>query len=371
MNRTGFMALVVGAVAVAGTVWAETPDEKYRPSLFARFGEHANVPDGLTQDADGNIFLSAPNYLNKAYPAVIMKRCEKTGRWSVLVPALANPATGRGGPMGIEMGPDGNLYYCDNQYFFNPRYQSRVLRVVLDKEGNPLRIEPVVERLMLANAVRFYGNELFVTETHFDLPGMNLGGVYRIPMADFMNGPVKLLDKEQASKDPYLLGCTTTDVIPGRGDNSGADGMCIDKDGNVYVGTFGDAHFYTLKRNADGSYSKPELLFHDTKAWSCCDGICYYAKKNWVIITDSERNAVRYWDIAEKKLGLLWQNPDTDGADGLLDQPCEPMVWKGRKLIITNFDMTFPGLWNKTNDDVHTLSVINLGGGCPFLNLFR
>ena len=31
-----------------------------------------------------------------------------------------------------------------------------------------------------------------------------------------------------------------------------------------------------------------------------------------------------------------------------------------RKLVIANFDMTFPGLANKTNDKFHTLSVIDL-----------
>lgn len=63
-------------------------------------------------------------------------------------------------------------------------------------------------------------------------------------------------------------------------------------------------------------------------------------------------------------------NDDNDGAEGLLDQPCEPMVW-GDKLLIANFDMSFPGVKN-SNDAVHTLSVINLDkGGCPFLNLFR
>ena len=43
---------------------------------------------------------------------------------------------------------------------------------------------------------------------------------------------------------------------------------------------------------------------------------------------------------------------DTDGADGLLDQPCEPMVW-GDKLLVVNFDMSFPGLKNTRNDEVH------------------
>ena len=76
-------------------------------------------------------------------------------------------------------------------------------------------------------------------------------------------------------------------------------------------------------------------------------------------MTDSARNAVLYWDIQAGKLGTLWMNDDTDGSDGLLDQPCEPMVWDG-KLLVVSFDMTFPGLKNSMNDAAHTLSVMNL-----------
>ena len=117
-----------------------------------------------------------------------------------------------------------------------------------------------------------------------------------------------------------------------------------------------------MRMQRDGSYAKPETLIYDPKIFPSCDGICYYPQKNWVIITDSERNAVRYWDIKAGTLGLLWENGDTDGADGLLDQPCEPMVW-GDKLIVVNFDMKFPGLLNTVNDNVHTVSVIDLGTG--------
>jgi hypothetical protein len=84
-------------------------------------------------------------------------------------------------------------------------------------------------------------------------------------------------------------------------------------------------------------------------------------------MTDSATNAVHTWDIENKKFATLWRNGDTDGSDGLLDQPCEPLIWKNpksksgaRKLVIVNFDMAFPGLLNTVNDPVHTLSVIDL-----------
>ena len=97
----------------------------------------------------------------------------------------------------------------------------------------------------------------------------------------------------------------------------------------------------------------------DPARFACCDGITYDPCRHCVYMTDSALNAVHKWDIATKSFSTLWRNGDTDGADGLLDQPCEPIVWRG-KLVVVNFDMAFPGLTNTENDKVHTLSVIDL-----------
>ncbi|HOE61861.1 MAG TPA: hypothetical protein PLJ32_09085 [Kiritimatiellia bacterium] len=373
INVTTYLLAGLFVTAAGGAMADEAcaPCETYRPKLFKRFGDHVNTPDGLAQDRHGNIFLAAPNFVDKSYPGAILKMDKRSGKWSIFVTGLVHPETGHGAPMGMEFGEDGNLYYCDNQYFSNKNYKSRVMRVVIDKAGEPVKIEPVVENIKLANALRVRGNAIFFTDTFFDVAGKNLGGVYRVPISAFRDRPVRLLPKEQAANDPYCLGTTETKPLEHRKDAAGADGLCIDKDGNLYTGNFGDGHFYILRLKPDGTYEKPATLFYDPKVFPCCDGICYYAKKNWIILTDSERNAVRYWDIKAGTMGLLWENEDTDGADGLLDQPCEPMVW-GDKLLVVNFDMSFPGLKNTRNDEVHTLSVIDLKeGGCPFLNLFR
>ena len=368
--------VLAGAVATVawGVVAADgalQPDEKYRPKLFKRFGDHVNTPDGLAQDKAGNVYCAAPNFVDQSYPGTIMKMDKKTGKWSVFVAGLNHPETGRGFPMGMEFGEDGHLYYCDNQYFVDKNYKSRVIRVVIGKCGEPLRMEPVVENVKLANAMRVRGNAIYFTDTFFDIEGKNQGGVYRVPISAFKERPVRLLPKEQAANDPYCIGITSAKPLPHRNDIAATDGMCFDKDGNIYTGNFGDGHFYVLKLKADGSYDKPQTLVNAPKLLPCVDGVCYYAKKNWVIIADSERNAILYWDIKAAKLGMLWMNDDTCGADGLLDQPCEPMVWDG-KLLVVNFDMSFPGLRNTKNDEAHTLSVIELErGGCPFLNLFR
>jgi len=369
------MRILAGAVVsvACGVIAADVnnqADEKFRPKLFKAFGDPVNVPDGLAQDKAGNIYCAAPNFVDKSYAGTIMKMDKKSGRWSVFVAGLLHPDTGRGAPMGMEFGEDGNLYYCDNQYFFDKTYKSRVIRVVINKDGEPVRMEPVVENIKLANALRIRGNAVYFTDTFFDIEGKNQGGVYRVPMSAFKDRPARLLPKEQASSDPYCIGITST-TPNHRKDIAATDGMCFDKDGNIYTGNFGDGHFYILRLKKDGSYEKPATLVNDSKLLPCVDGVCYDAKRDRVYIADSERNAILYWDVKAAKLVMMWMNDDDCGKDGLLDQPCEPMVW-GDKLIVVNFDMTFPGLRNTVNDPMHTLSVIQLDKcGCPFLNLFR
>lgn len=373
MNRTmlvmvGLAAVIAGQSAFAG-VNKYGCDEQYRPKLFAQFGEIANVPDGLAQDKQGNIYCSAPNYQDPNHAAVILRYDRKAKSWAPFVAALRHPDTGFGAPMGLEIGEDGNLYYCDNQYFADKDYKSRIMRVTI-KDGAAQRIEPVIENVKLANAIRLRGNALYFTDTFGDVKERHEGYVYRVPMTAFADGKVaRLLPKSQAGSDPFCLGITTTTPFGTRQDTAGADGMCFDKKGNIYTGNFGDGTFYTIPINKDGSYGEIEVLVKDLNISSCVDGICYYPKKNWVFIADSEKNAIRYWDIDARQMKVLWENDDSDGSDGLLDQPCEVMVWKESrcfglgsrdKLIVVNFDFTFPGLRNSENDKFHTISIIDL-----------
>ncbi|MDA3924339.1 MAG: hypothetical protein PF904_06560 [Kiritimatiellae bacterium] len=378
MSKT--MLVVAGlAVAMAGqSAFADANtygcDEQYRPTLFKQFGNVVNVPDGLAQDKDGNIYCSAPNFKDQNQAAVIMRYDRKQKTWAPFVSGLRNPDTGFGAPMGLEFAEDGNLYYCDNQYFADKNYKSRIMRVTI-KDGEAQKVEPVVENIKLANAIRVRGNAIYFTDTFGDIKGSNEGYVYQVPFSAFANGKVaKLLPKGQAASDPFCLGITQTTPFGKRKDIAGADGMCMDKDGNIYTGNFGDGRFYTIPVNADGSYGKLKELVKDLKVLSCVDGVCYYEKENWVMIADSEKNAIRYWDIDEQTIKVLWQNDDTDGSDGLLDQPCEVMVWQdsklfgllgSTKLIVVNFDWTFPGLVNAggdetKNDKINTISVIDL-----------
>ena len=121
-KEIGFRLVVGLALAACAASAAATETcgaERYRPRLFKQFGEINNVPDGLTQDEKGNIFHSAPNLIDNSYPGVVLKRCVKTGKWSIFVAGAKSPKTGVGRPMGLEYcREDGNLYYCDNAIAF-------------------------------------------------------------------------------------------------------------------------------------------------------------------------------------------------------------------------------------------------------------
>jgi hypothetical protein len=114
---------------------------------------------------------------------------------------------------------------------------------------------------------------------------------------------------------------------------------------------------YKVAFNADGTVKSKGVFVRSPKL-TCVDGIFYDAKRNRIYVADSERNAIQVVEM-DGKVWTLWENGDTDGADGLLDQPCEPAL-RGDELIVVNFDMPFPGLKNTKFDKPYTICVIKL-----------
>ncbi len=348
-------------------------DENCRPEMFKQFGNILNTPDGLAIDKLGNVYLSAVNGVDSSYPGHIWKMDTERKQWSVFTVCKAHPKTRCSFPMGLTFDPDGNLYYADAQYFANPDYQSRIMRVVI-KNGEPQRIEIVVENVKLPNALRWRNGAIYFTESFFDVPGKYLSGIYRIPDSDLNpEKPAHPLNKEFAHQDPYCIGiCETRLIDRGKANGkpgmkptdvalhiytAGCDGMDFDRQGNIYTGNFGDGRLWFLKALPDGRYERPKLL---SDGITCCDGVCYDPERNWLIITAPEENAVRYWDIGENKLGLIWANGDTDGADGLLDQPCEVLILNKDCILVVNIDAPSPFMVNNQPDAIHHLSIINL-----------
>jgi len=335
---------------------AVATQERFRPRLLVELPDAWNTPDGMRLDKrTGDIIVACPNFNDKQQPGVLIKITPQ-GKAELYFDKLPkHPDTGHAYPMGMDFGPDGNLYYADNQYFDNKDHKSRIVRVTV-KDGRPVSADVVVEGLKLANAVMFRGNELFVTDTFFDLE-QPLSGVYRIGLAEMQKGVVKL--KPKAEKDPHLVASHETRPTANRGnDKAGADGMTFDSKGNLYYGHFGDGQLFKITFAADGTVKSDERIA-GPPTLTCCDGMFCDPTTDKIYIADSERNAIQVVDTKDNSISVLWENADTDGTDGLLDQPCETAI-RGDELIICNFDMPFPGLRNTKYDKPHTISVIKL-----------
>ena len=90
------------------------------------------------------IYLNCPNFnswdnatdKNKKYESILYVIDEDMNVEAVMeYPILEE--TGQVGPMGLDIGPDGNLYVADNQFFNDLGHKSRVLRVLLEEDGMP------------------------------------------------------------------------------------------------------------------------------------------------------------------------------------------------------------------------------------------
>lgn len=348
----------------------EKPAQRpFKPRLLISCGEDCNTPDGARlNQKTGDMIVACPNFNTNAkeneHPGKLMK-ITPDNKWEFFCDMPSHGETDRACPMGMDFGPDGNLYVADNQYFYNKDHKSRLIRVIV-QDGRAVGSQVVVEGFKLANAVMFKGDAVYVSDTFFDLPDKALSGIYRIGLGEMKNGPVKLLPKTDFAKDPHCIATWETLVNdPGvahrQGDRAGADGLTFDAEGNLYSGNFGDGVIHKIVFKPDGSVATCAPFVKDWPKMTCVDGIYYDAKRNCIFVADSEKNAIQVVWLPDGKVTTLWQNADTDGTGGLLDQPCEPVL-RGDELIVVNFDMPFPGLINTAFDKPHTISAIDVSG---------
>lgn len=333
------------------------PAKSVRPQMYVALDEKVcSVPDGLAMDSNGDLILSAPNYIDyEKVGGAKLFRIDKNRKVSLWFSDLpAHPDTGKVHPMGIEFGPDGNLYIADNQYFNNKDYKSRLLRVVVEN-GRPVRCEVAASGFKLANAVRWHNNKVYVSDTHFDLKDLkNQSGVYAISLDELNKGEVKL---KPEARDSHLVAQYTAKPIPGSSDeNDGADGVTFDSQGRMYSGRFGDG---VISRTTFDSAGKPvsQEVIVDDPSITCCDGIICDPRTDRIYITNSKRNSIHVYDVKKNTFRIISENGNTTGAGGLLDQPCEPIV-VGNRLIVVNFDMPFPGMKNTKHDSPVSISVL-------------
>lgn len=317
-----------------------------KPELFADLGETFSVPDGLAVDANNNIVLAVPNYLSYDRDGAKIVTFDKDGKIvNVFKDLPEHPEFKKVHPMGIGFGPDGNLYVADNMCFSTPEAKSRILRVNY-KDGQPVNCEVVVEGTYVSNAIRWQGNDLYLTDSilHNLADDGSMSGVFRFSLEELSSGKVV-----QADQSKHLI--TTYKGEPG---GFGADGMDFDAEGNMYVSMFSGGQVYKTTFNKDRSVKDTKLLIN-SPAFECGDGMMFDQETGKLYLTNSKMNSIWVYDKKANTMQRLWENINSDGADGSLDQPCEPLVY-GDELIVVNFDYSFPQLMNRESDPVNSIS---------------
>jgi sugar lactone lactonase YvrE len=366
----GILMVVAGAPEIAA---AEGASGQLKTKLLVTLPDSCPTPDGMAVDADGNLVVACPNFAEPSQPASLIKidRSRRVTTW-VHVPPL--PETGHAYPMGIEFGPDGDLYVCDNQNWptgNGPQgeiNQGRLLRLRI--RGRQIEKATVVAHsISHPNGVRVRQGYAYVTVSL--LPkvkredGLLTSAVYRFRLDDENVAVTNTL------ADKNLL---VSLVTQNRDCQYGADGLAFDSQGNLMVGNFGDGALHKITFGQDGAVqsnvvfaktdlrtpmSAPDFRVKMVQAkMRTTDGICLDAQDN-VYVADFSNNAVCKVD-RQGQITVLAQSPDSDGSQGELNQPGEPILWDG-KLVVTCFDaVTGPDKVNTKHDKPSTIAYLEL-----------
>lgn len=351
-------------VALAGSALAADASKKARKDrkpkkqaeLLLRLPEFCNTPDGMCLYPDGNIILAVPNVNDQTQPAVIMKVTPENKLEKFYDPPL-HPDTGKAYPFGICVAPEGgrfagDIFYADLQWFANPEkpnYKSRVMRIPM-KDGKPGKAVVFCSGLVVANAVVVRDGYLYTSDTIM-VPGSKplISGVFRFKLDE---EGVEV--KQPLIEDPHVI-ATVKSYNPDVG--FGADGLTFDSKGNLYIGNFADGTLHQVKFDAQG---KPQAatVFAKAPFMKSCDGIFCDLKTDNIYVADSIANAVQVV-TPDAKVYTLARDPENDGKDGLLDQPCEVLI-RGQEMVVSNFDFPVPGGVNTKYELPNTLSRIPL-----------
>lgn len=303
-----------------------------KPKLFALLPEYVCTPDGMAIDREGNLILACPNYADPNKPGCILKIDENKNikKW---IDVPISEETGHAFPMGIAFGPDWDLYICDNQGWSGApelQFKGRILRLRI-KDDKVVKTTIVAEGMEHPNGMRIHGNYVYVTHSMLsrvkDPSGLLVSCVYKFGLDD------ENIKVTNTLEDKNIL---TTFLTLNKDIQYGVDGIEFDKAGNLYVGNFGDGAVHKITFNDDGTVKENKVWAKDPAQLTSTDGMIIDAEGN-LFIADFCANAVAKV-TPDGKVIRIAQSPDTDGFNGELDQPGEPIIWKG-KLILTCFDL--------------------------------
>jgi sugar lactone lactonase YvrE len=303
-----------------------------KPKLFAKLPEYVCTPDGMAIDSEGNLILACPNFADHSKPGCLLKIDERRNirKW---VDVPVSEETGHAFPMGIAFGPDGDLYICDNQgWSEKPElvFKGRILRLRI-RDDRVVKTTVVACGMEHPNGIRIHRNHAYLTHSLLskvkDPSGLMVSCVYRFALDD------ENIEITNTLEDRNII---TTFLTHNKHIQYGADGIEFDKMGNLYVGNFGDGAVHKITFNDDGSVRDNKVWAKDPSQLKSTDGMIIDAEGN-LYIADFCANAVAK-AAPNGKVTRIAQSPDSDGLKGELDQPGEPIIWKG-KLVVTCFDL--------------------------------
>jgi len=326
----------------------------HKTELFTLLPEYVCTPDGMEIDAGGNLILSCPNYADRSLPGCLVK-IDKNKRIKKWVDVPPSKEAGEARPMGIAFGPDGDIYICDNVGWLGDpdlQFKGRIvrLRIIDDKL---VKTTVVAKGMEHPNGIRIRGNYMYVTQSMLskvkDPNGLLLSCVYRFALDD------EDIDISNTLEDKNIF---TTFITLNKACQYGADGIVFDNEGNLLVGNFGDGAVHKITFNTDGSVRNNEVWAKDPEQLKSTDGMIVDEKGN-IYIADFSANAIAQIN-KEGKVTRVAQSPDTDGFHGELDQPGEPIIWRG-KLVISCFDLvTDPDKVNTKHEMPATMAELDI-----------
>lgn len=331
---------------------AKSLEGRLSPELLAVLPDTCNTPDGMTLLADNSIIVSVPNFNDQKVEPRLM-RITPDNKVEEFYRLPAHPDTGRMGPMGIRAAPNGDLYLADNQLFHGKDGKSlfgksRLVRIPM-QDGKPGEMEIVAEGMNVANGIAIHDGYVYITETALvEGSKPHLSALLRFKLGD---KDIKL--QSPLKDDPHVIATFESSGELG----FGADGLCFDHEGNLYVNCFEGAWIRKLKLDADGKVVSNEILVEGGVLKSC-DGMDFCPTTKTIYMADMLNNAVMAVSL-DGKVEVLAASPDSDSAKGELESPCEALV-RGDTIVVANMDFVVAGGVNTKAEKPHTLSVIKL-----------
>ncbi len=325
--------------------------------LFAILPEdYISTPDGMEiHKESGDLVLACPNFADTSMPGCIL-RIDKDRNIRKWYDVPVCEETGAAHPQGIAFGPDGSLYICDNQGWGDDpkkKEKGRMLRIIADEEGNITKYVEMATGMEHPNGVKIWGDYIYVTQSLMprvkDPSGKLVSAVYKFHIDD---ENIKITN---TLEDKNIL---VTFITQNPNDQYGVDGIEFDKEGNLYVGNFGDGAISKITFNEDGSIKDNFIWAQDLSQMQTTDGFTMDDEGN-LYVADFSANAIAKV-TPDGKVERLAQSPDSNGLGGELDQPGEPRYMDG-KLIISCFDLVVgPTKVNTKHEMPATMAMIEL-----------